>query len=385
MATVDLRTEAKQILDKLFFVFIAIAFCLWLSPPEVHAESDRHIRNGSSPIAAVLMLSWPDFDDNGTVDFADFLLFVQHFGSSEEKFDLDSNGKVDFSDFLLFVSHFGKKPPHLAYNIELVFFEGFTSHQKNVIKKAARRWEEVIVDDVRDMDFSQDSFAQSVLTDQGIFTSIIDDIVIVVETEYLGDFIYGLGGQGAQVYGSPEVERASGLPYVGEITINNLDEVLNDDAVLFQVALHEMGHALGIGTLTERHLIVETAEGKTTDAYFPGPLTVKAFNAIGGEGYTGGGKVPMATESALYLPPWGIGAHWRGSVFGNELMSDGDWERGRLSPLSIVTLGALADLGYGVDVSKADPFMILPQTNKIPVPKTSHPKIRCGNEGLKIR
>ena len=52
MATADLRMEAKQILDKLFFVFIAIAFCLWLLPPEVNAESDRAFRNGSSPIGA---------------------------------------------------------------------------------------------------------------------------------------------------------------------------------------------------------------------------------------------------------------------------------------------------------------------------------------------
>ena len=312
------------------------------------------------------LLIFPDFNGDGKVDFSDFLYFAGKFGgeAKEEPADLNEDGVIDFADFLLFVSHFGKRSPAIAYNIDLVFFEGFTPYQQSVIEKAARRWEEVVIGDVRDMDFSGDPFALGVLTDQGIFTSIIDDIVIVVETEYLGDDIYGLGGQGAQVYGSPEVERASGLPYVGEITINNLGEVLNDDAVLFQVALHEMGHALGIGTLTERLLIVETVDGKITDAYFPGPLAVKAFNEVGGANYTGGGKVPMATESRIYLPPWGIGGHWRGSVFGNELMSDGSWERGRISPLSIVTLGALADLGYTVDMKKADPYRLPPPTSK---------------------
>ncbi len=49
-----------------------------------------------------------DFNRDGTIDFADFLLFVGAFGSSESQFDIDGNGAVDFPDFLLFVSVFGK-------------------------------------------------------------------------------------------------------------------------------------------------------------------------------------------------------------------------------------------------------------------------------------
>ena len=49
-----------------------------------------------------------DFDTNGVIEFADFLLFVSAFGSSEAQYDIDGNGRVDFSDFLLFVSVFGK-------------------------------------------------------------------------------------------------------------------------------------------------------------------------------------------------------------------------------------------------------------------------------------
>ena len=41
-----------------------------------------------------------DFDGSGTVDFTDFLLFAQNFGSNEPQFDLDGNGAVDFTDFL---------------------------------------------------------------------------------------------------------------------------------------------------------------------------------------------------------------------------------------------------------------------------------------------
>ncbi len=49
-----------------------------------------------------------DFDGNGVIEFADFLLFVSAFGSSEAQYDIDRNGAVDFPDFLLFVSVFGK-------------------------------------------------------------------------------------------------------------------------------------------------------------------------------------------------------------------------------------------------------------------------------------
>ena len=49
-----------------------------------------------------------DFDGNGIIDFADFLLFVSAFGSSESQYDIDGNGAVDFTDFLMFVQVFGK-------------------------------------------------------------------------------------------------------------------------------------------------------------------------------------------------------------------------------------------------------------------------------------
>ena len=60
---------------------------------------------------------YPDFDGNGLVDVADFLLFVGVFGSSrgdrtyQSKYDLDGNGAIGVSDFLIFVNDFGKSAP----------------------------------------------------------------------------------------------------------------------------------------------------------------------------------------------------------------------------------------------------------------------------------
>ncbi|MCE2435999.1 MAG: hypothetical protein J4F29_24255, partial [Candidatus Latescibacteria bacterium] len=63
-----------------------------------------------SPIT--LKASLLDFDGNGKVDFADFLLFVAVFGQSgvgqNAIYDLDASGTVDFGDFLIFATAFGQ-------------------------------------------------------------------------------------------------------------------------------------------------------------------------------------------------------------------------------------------------------------------------------------
>ena len=54
-----------------------------------------------------------DFDTDGQVDFADFLLFSQNFGKQQTdttydaRFDFDQSGRVGFEDFLVFVKAFG--------------------------------------------------------------------------------------------------------------------------------------------------------------------------------------------------------------------------------------------------------------------------------------
>ena len=52
-----------------------------------------------------------DFDANGIVDFGDFILFAQAFGSDQSNFDLDGSGSVDFPDLILFAEQFGEGGP----------------------------------------------------------------------------------------------------------------------------------------------------------------------------------------------------------------------------------------------------------------------------------
>ena len=48
-----------------------------------------------------------DFNSDGNVNFADFVLFASAFGSTDARFDLDSDGRVGFTDFVLFANAFG--------------------------------------------------------------------------------------------------------------------------------------------------------------------------------------------------------------------------------------------------------------------------------------
>ena len=56
-----------------------------------------------------------DFDENGNVDFFDFLMFVDGFNTAEGDpnfealFDLDGSGTVDFFDLFIFADNFGKR------------------------------------------------------------------------------------------------------------------------------------------------------------------------------------------------------------------------------------------------------------------------------------
>lgn len=56
-----------------------------------------------------------DFDGNGSIDIADFLAFVDVYGSSSSdatynaQMDLDSSGSVDTADFLAFVNVYGSE------------------------------------------------------------------------------------------------------------------------------------------------------------------------------------------------------------------------------------------------------------------------------------
>lgn len=73
-------------------------------------DPDNAITVVSISGTAVVIFADPgaDFDGNGSIDFADFLMFAEAFGTSDIRFDLDLSSRVDFGDFLIFAESFGR-------------------------------------------------------------------------------------------------------------------------------------------------------------------------------------------------------------------------------------------------------------------------------------
>jgi hypothetical protein len=219
------------------------------------------------------------------------------------------------------------------FTITVRFTGGLTARQKQAFKKAADRWSRVIVGDL-----------PPVMIDG----HRIDDVLIVAE----GAPIDGVGqilGQAGPTHLRPgNSPRAAFLPARGEMTFDAADlTAMEQNGTLDDVITHEMGHVLGIGTIWPHKQLLHGASG--ANPTFVGPLAMKEYGTLRGVP-----SLPVPVENT-----GGAGtrnAHWRETVFRNELMSGFIAAAG--NPLSRVTAASLEDLGYTVDMSAAEPYAL---------------------------
>ena len=182
---------------------------------------------------------------------------------------------------------------------------------------------------------------------------VVDELVIVASVTKID----GFGGTLASAGYCGVREGEGGLPFMGAMQFDVDDlEWLAERGDMEEVIVHEMGHVLGIGTIWRRFgLLANPSLGAPghPDAHFRGPLTIAAFDEAGGTTYADGEKVPVENRAG----PGSSDAHWRESVLDHELMTP--FQNGGVSdPLSAITIQSLADLGYIVDVSLAEPYLL---------------------------
>jgi len=150
------------------------------------------------------------------------------------------------------------------------------------------------------------------------------------------------------------------LPIVAHIRLDRVDLVwMEEQEVLEGVIAHEMGHALGFNPSS--YLAKGLGAGGVADPYFSGGAARARF-AEHGAWYSG---VTVPLEDSRENGP--NDPHWRFVVFGDELMASELGPKYRL-PLSVITLGLFADLGYSVDYSVADSYEVIPLfgANRVP-------------------
>lgn len=228
------------------------------------------------------------------------------------------------------------------FDIEVRYIGTATPSQQRAVDDAIARWRTVIQGDLPAI--RVDAAAGQCFDGQPAIDETIDDLLIYVQFAILD----GPGGAVAQA-GPCFIRNASSLPVMGVLTLDT-EDIANvaRAGVLGDVALHELGHVIGIGTLWTPLTLLSGAG--TDDPQFTGPRAGAAYNVLSGVGNT----VPVENVG-------GVGTrdgHWRESIFGNELMT------GTLSPggnpLSAMTIESLDDMGYTVNLAAASAYS-LPQ------------------------
>ena len=254
------------------------------------------------------------------------------------------------------------------FAIELQFLSDVTPAQMTAFTAARRQWENLIVGDVANV--SLNAPADSCGTGSPAIQRTVDDLLILVTLTPIDGSGNVLGAS------APCYVRVQGrLPVLGlmRLDADDLDQ-LQAAGLLQTVILHEMGHVLGFGTIwTDLNLLADASPPPGTDPHFTGAQATAAFNAVGGASYVASLKVPVENTGG----PGTADAHWRESVFGNELMTGSVNE---VNPLSRVTLGSMADLGYSVNLAGTDPYTLAPGLRAF----TRGPGIELKNDVLRV-
>jgi hypothetical protein len=189
--------------------------------------------------------------------------------------------------------------------------------------------------------------------------AFIDDFFLITNIRALPGTVLGQ----ATVCGVRYDDETS---VIGILTLNSTQLASLEAKQAENVTFHEIGHTLGFGVLwgefvADNHCVSLEQIGQPE---FLGPLAVKAWQDTGRPGNppiedTGGGGT--------------VCSHWKKSIFKTELMTGFIEPAGVTQQVSAITIASMADLGFKVNMARADPFVPAgaPASLQAPSPWTS--------------
>ena len=303
------------------------------------------------------------YDDGVAIDSCTVeLLFVQP-TKGNTRYQCDGGVLQEFEQW-----HLSDVPDPDTFDIEVVWIGNPPGGAyRMAFESAVERWESIITSDLDDryLYWSDLPFAADDIddlfdngSDERIF-GYVDDLRIYVQITSID------GNEGTLGFAGPVIQRISSyLPSISAMVLDS-DDLDDFTTVAFQdLVMHEIAHTLGFGTVWEDLNLLKNPSldffgepiTPAPDTHFSGAKSIAAFNSAGGASYTGA-KVPVENAEG------GAGTrdgHWRNSVIGPDELMDGFGEPTQTThdPLSLITIESMADLGYTVDFTQADPFVV---------------------------
>jgi hypothetical protein len=244
----------------------------------------------------------------------------------------DEDGKTDVDTANVVVEEPG-------FNVRFRFQSELTESQKRNVEQSAAAWEQAITEDLEPF-FLGEELADAT----GIPEGGIDDLSIGVEVKDID----GPAGTLAQARPVTARTNSSGEYTSASSGFIQIDQADLNNTRLETILRHEIGHVLGIGVLWD-----QVNGQETVNPFHSGSSTKNAFESLdGSEAYLGEG-VPLQRTGGQGTR----GSHWAERNFENELMT-GNLNSDRVNPISRITLSALEDIGYPVDIGSASRYSL---------------------------
>ncbi|MGH7650277.1 MAG: leishmanolysin-related zinc metalloendopeptidase [Gemmatimonadaceae bacterium] len=235
-----------------------------------------------------------------------------------------------------------------SYVLDIRFWgAGLSASQQELFTNSAARIRGIVVGSLPAVDASGTDPAICGVTGVPVLAESIPGLIIFASIQPID----GPGNLVAQ--SAPCVTRGTSdmRTAIGVVKLDAADIATLAPTTLQDIVTHEILHVLGIGS----HW---SAEGLLINFNSP---TVAYTGTNGIAGCRAAGGIISCMTSVPVENTGGSGtanSHWRESVFGSELMT-GYVNIGEM-PLSILTVRSLADMGYSINPSGADPYTIFP-------------------------
>lgn len=241
-----------------------------------------------------------------------------------------------------------------SYPIEIRFFgRTLTAGQQALFTNAAARLRGAIIGPIPSVDLTGADPSVCGATGQPVMSGSTTGVVIFASIDSI-DGPNKILAQSGPCYirdgsnGSSDFRTAVGVMQFDSADIGSLQTSGN----LQEVVTHEMMHVLGFGTFWDSNSENLLVNPSTANVAYTGAGGIAGCRSIGGT-VTCANSVPVeGTQGGDGT----INGHWRESTFGNELMT-GFLNTGT-NPFSAMSIEAMEDLGYPVNLAAADPYHI---------------------------